>query len=233
MANLTLTDARINVAQLVDDPNSRRWTTAQVDACLAQSLSACVSQYVSHGGTAFDAEIVVVSSAAGVVALSTVAPVLDIRSVSIQFGTGTNLTYAPCPASLRVDRYAIENAVYSCAITYVQDYRLSTTGSDPLVGIGAVEAPSWPDFERWICADAAACLAIKDNDQRAGLQALEQKARDNVLTRVVTPKAFPLTLPRSVGMQQRRLSYVLTASPATPTLQLVRARGQDGFSGGW
>ena len=233
MANLTLTDARLNVAQLVDDANNRRWSTAQVDAALAQALSGCLSQYVSHGGTAFDAEVVVSSSAAGVVALSTVAPILDIRSVSIQFGSGTTLTFAPCPAALRVDRYAIENAVYSVAVTYVRDYRLSATGSDPLVGVAAVEAASWPDFERWICADAAASLAIKDNDQRPGLAALEQKAKDNVLTRVVTPKAFPLTLPRSVGMQQRRLSYVLTSSAAAPTLQLVRARGQDGFSGGW
>ncbi len=224
MANLTLADARTNVSQLLDDVGLKRWTAAQVDVALAQALSACVSQFVSAGGTALSEDVVVVGSAAGVVALSSVAPILDIRGVRLQFGTGTQLSFRPVPAALRADAYAIVNSIETVTVSYVRDFRLPSTTSHPIVGVGAAEAPSWPDFERWICADAAAQLGVKDNDQRPMLQALEAKAKANVLGRVVVPKAYPLSLPRFD--RQRCLSYIYNSSSTAPTLQLVRARGE-------
>jgi hypothetical protein len=227
----TVADARGNVSQFLDDPNNIRWSTTQIDAGLATALSACVSAYVSAGGSAFNEEASFTTSSTGLASLSTVAPLLDIRGVQGSFGSGTNTTFTAIPAALRADRYMLAQSVYTLSIVYVRDFALSTTTTHPLVGNGATAAASWPEFDMWICMKAALLLGIKDNDQRPMLANLEAQARQNVLNRINTPKAYPLSLPRNAPQLWAMLSYVYTTSPTAPTLQLVRARGQ-GF-GGW
>lgn len=231
MANLTLADARTNVAQLLDDPNNRRWTVPQIDAALAQALSACMSAYVTGGGAAFDLETQALSTtSAGACDMTTIAPVLYIKALQIMTGSGTALTFQSVKPAQKSDRWQNAQVLYALSIVYVRDYRLSTTSSDPLVGVGAVEAASWPDFERWICADAASQLGVKDNDQRPMLQALEAKAKANVLDRLNTPRAYPLSPPKNSPLIWRNFSFVFNNSPSAPSIQLVRSRS-DGFFG--
>ena len=47
---MTLAEARTNAAQLLDDPNSRRWSTTQVDFALQSAVSRCLQDYVGNGG---------------------------------------------------------------------------------------------------------------------------------------------------------------------------------------
>lgn len=233
MANLTLADARTNVAQLLDDPNNRRWTTTQIDVALSQALSACMSAYTTGGGAAFDLETQALSTtSAGLCDLTTIAPVLFLKTVQLMTGSGTALTFQTVKPAQKSDRWQQAQVAYALALVYVRDYRIPSNTAHPLVGVGATEAASWPDFERWICADAASQLGVKDNDQRPMLQALEAKAKANVLDRLNTPRAYPLSPPKNSPLIWRNFSFTWNASPSAPSLQLVRSRSDGWFGSG-
>ena len=87
MAGLTLADARTLVGQFLDDPNNRRWTSAQVDAALQHALTSCLSDYVSDGGSQFDVELAISTASTGVADLTSIAPILKIVSVQTLYGT--------------------------------------------------------------------------------------------------------------------------------------------------
>lgn len=233
MANLTLAEARTNVAQLLDDPNNRRWTTAQIDVALQQGLSSCMSAYITGGGAAFDLETQALSTDSGGAAdLTSLAPLLYIKSLQIMTGTGTALTFQTVKPAQKSDRWQYAQVIYALALVYVRDYRIPTTSSHPLVGVGATEAASWPDFERWICADAAMQLEVKDSDDRPTLMGLAERARSNVLDRLNTPRAYPLSPPKNSPLIWRNFSYTFTNSSTAPSIQLVRSRSDGWFGAG-
>lgn len=239
MANATLAEARTLVAQDLDDTNNRRWSTAQIDVALQGAVSSCVSQYATAGGNAFDLDLSTSSASTGVVDLTSIAPILHIKLVQIVTGTSPSLTYTLVEPTRKADRFQTEPAVYTLAIVYVRDYRVPTTTTHPLVGVGATEAASWPDFDQWVCAEAALRLGVKDNDMRPGLEQYAARARQAVLDRLNTPRAYPLSPPKTFPTTWRRLSYTFTNSSTAPSIALVRssAEGWSSFSGwsggGW
>jgi hypothetical protein len=226
VAGLTLAEARTLVSQFLDDPNSRRWTTAQIDVALQQALTGCLTDYTSEGGSQFDVEAVVTSSGAGLADLTSLTPILKIVGVQYATGAGTGLTFYRVEPLRRLDREWIENASWTLYINHVRDYVLPTTTTHPLVGNGLTAAPTWPAFDRWVCAEAAMQLGVKDNDQRPGLERLAQAARISALGKSNSPRSYPLSLPRGQRATLRQLSYVFTPSTTAPSLQLVRARGE-------
>lgn len=235
MAAMTLAEARTQVADHLDDPNNRRWTTTQLDAALRQSLSSCVSAYVTAGGTGLDEETTFTCSSTGAADLTTVAPVLKIQSVQVQQGTSPNVTFWRIQPLKKIDRAMLVQNAYVLKTAFVRDFVLPATTSHPLIGNGATAAASWPALEGWICADAALRCGIKDNDQRPGLQMLEQRARADVLDRLNQPKAYPLAIGAPVGLlgpYGDRIAFVYTASLTAPTMQLVRPYTGAGV-GGW
>lgn len=234
MANATLAEARTLVAQDLDDPNNRRWTTAQIDVGLQGALSSCLSQYITAGGNAFDLDLSVTTASTGIADLTSVAPILFIKTVQIVTGSSPALTYTNVTPTRKGDRFQTEPAVYTLALIYVRDYRIPTTTSHPLVGVGATEAASWPDFDQWVCAEAALRLGVKDNDKRPGLEAYMERARKAVLERLNTPRAYPLTPPNSSPQIWRRLSFTFTNSSTAPSIALVRSTSEGWQNwGGW
>ena len=222
MAGLTLADARTLIGQFLDDPNNRRWTTAQIDAALQHALTTCLSDYVSNGGSQFDTELSVSTASTGVADLTSITPILKIVSVQALYGSSQ---FEPVLECRPQDRGWLESAVYALRVIYVRDYVLPTTTTFNIVGNGATSAPSWFAFDRWICAEAARQLGIKDAEQRAGLEALAGEARRSVLERQNSPRTYPLPIPQSTWTAYRRLSYIFTPDMTAPSLRLVRARG--------
>ena len=221
MPVLTLAEARTAVASHLDDPNNVRWSTADLDRGLATALAACLSDYASAGGDAFDVEVSA-SSASGVVDLTSSAPLL-VRAVQVQDSGGAYWTLRP---AMLQDRVEVDSeATRTVKVVVVRDYTLPSTTSHPLVGNGATAAPSWLAFDQWVCAEAALFCGIKDNDRRPGLQALAEKMRANVLGRINTPRSRPLRLPRHARWDLAQALHYVWA-PTTSRLTLINTRAE-------
>lgn len=187
MAAITLANARTSVRRLLDDNGqNKRYPDAQIDEALQAALSSCLSDYVTNGGDAFDTVSTVTTSTTGAVTLS--APVLAVRSISLVQGQNT---YS-MPAVARGQTRMNDNAARNLTVEAVLDYQIPTDTSHPLVGVGAVAAPTWAGFDQWVCATAALTCGITDNDRRTGLEKLEERLRQSALKRENTPSSQPL-----------------------------------------
>lgn len=197
MAGITLTQARTNVRQLLDDAGTvSRWTDAQVDAALGDCISGCLNRYASEGGDRFDLETTGTTSATdGSLSLSSVSPLL-IKQVAIVSGT---LAYRIDPLD-PVRRGYPDLVARSVRVLYVREYDISSTAGDPLVGVGAASANTWRGFDKWVCHEAACQLSGKDMEV-ARMQMLRvdaEKAGREALARRSTPGAYPLPRPQVV-----------------------------------
>lgn len=180
---LTLAQARTAVSDFLDDSSNALWSTTQIDTALSSALGRCQDDYAAGGGDRFVAEFSGTSSATdGTLSLSSVLP---LRILSVQVLSGSY--YTTIRAQQKQDREVLDTNARSVVVHYVREYALPTDSAHPLVGVGATAANSWPAFDHWICARAALQCAIKDNDKRQGLTALEQDARASVLSRVNVP----------------------------------------------
>lgn len=218
MAGLTLAQARTNVGQLLDDANNRRWTAAQVDLQLAPAIGRCLVQ-AGRATRMFDLEVTGTTSATdGTLAAFPSIPVLEPLEVQVVSG---NLSYRIEPKQPHRRGY-LDLVARSLRITYVRDYALPANAAWPLVGVDAVSANTWLDFDNWICAEAALELGMKDlEDARLNrLEALCAKRRATVLQRSGSPGGYPM--PRAEWRsfaEPLRWSWV----PATQTICLFRA----------
>lgn len=216
MAALTLTEARDLCAHHLDDPNHRRWLNSDIDFALQASLTRCLTDYAGAGGTQFDIEFAGSSSAVdGTLSMSSLSPLM-VRSVQILSGN----RFSPIRPSNMIDRLAADLTSRNVRAMYVRDYVIPTTAGNPLVGVAAVAAPTWPAFDHWIIAEAALQLGVRDNDQRPGLEALAARSRQAVMDRVNTPQARPLPLPRDELLWAYDLGWGW--SPSTSTISLFR-----------
>lgn len=215
---LTLAQARAEVRGLLDNTESTRWTNAQVDSGLASALSTCLDGYVSNGGDHFDIETTGTTSATdGSVALSSLRPAC-IRDVGVTVGNVT--TRVPKKDTMR--RGYADLVARTLRIIYVPTYILPTDSTHPLVGAGATPAASWLAFDKWVCADAALEVAIKDGEQpridRIERFA-ERKKKDAVQTHPSTPRSSEWPRPeRSAVIEDLQWTWV----PSTSTMYLVR-----------
>lgn len=193
MANMTVADAITATYQLLDEVvtggEGRRWSSAQVTASMSVALSKCINAYQSAGGDRFDLESTQTTSATdGSVDISSLVP-MAIKDVGVITGS---VTYR-IPAKQKMRRGYTDATARQILILYAREYALSSTTSDPLVGVGAVAANSWPAFDDWVVAQTALDLALKDLEGQR-LQWITQRAADskaNVIDRVRIPGGYP------------------------------------------
>lgn len=225
MAGLTVAEARELVSQNLDDQNQRRWPEPEINTALQYSLAACLSKYIEEGGNLFDQEASLSTNSAGLCDLTTLGNILRIGPVQYVTGSAPFSYWPVLPAKPR-DREIDVPGVYSLRITYVKEYTLSANGNFPLIGDGAVSAPSTHAFDAWVCAEAALLLGVKDNDQRPGLERLAAKLEGDAIRKLNNPRTMPLSVPVYRHPNMRNLSYIFTPSATAPTLQLIRVRGE-------
>jgi len=210
MAAMTLAEARTRVLQYLDDPNNRRWSTAEVDAALKFALSYCLTTYATAGGRRFVVEHSVTTSAStGQVSLTSQLPMNVLGVVVVE----ANITTRIKPIRRR-DRDVKDLVARSLIVEVMTEYDLSATSGHPLVGVGATAANTWPAFDEWVCVAAAKNCGVKDNDKRPGLIMLEQEQARAVLGRVDPPRA--VEWPKETG-PWLRWSYQSPTSVLTLT----------------
>lgn len=215
---MTLAEARTNAAQLLDDPNSRRWSTTQVDFALQSAVSRCLQDYVGNGGERFDAEVAANTSAVdGTLALSSYTP-LVIKSVTLDTGA----VFVPIRASTKRDKFKADTTARSLVVLYVRDYVLPTTTSHALVGNGATSANTWAAFDHWCVVRAAMQLSAKDADGRGDLQALEADLAQSCLLRTNNPVALEWPRRSSHGIAD---ALRWTWLPSSQQLQVCNVSG--------
>lgn len=225
MAGLTVAEARVLVSQYLDDQNQRRWPEPEINTALQYSLAACLSKYIEEGGSLFDVEASLSTNSAGQCDLSSLGNILRIGPVQYAAGSAPYSYFPVLPAKVR-DREIDVPGVYSLRITYVKEFVLSNNGNYPLIGDGAVSAPSTHAFDAWVCAEAALLLGVKDNDMRPGLERLAAKLEGDAIRKLNNPRTMPLSVPVYRHPNMRNLSYIFTPSATAPTLQLIRVRGE-------
>lgn len=225
MAGLTVGEARTLVSQYLDDQNQRRWPEAEINTALQYSLAACLSKYIEEGGSLFDVEATLSTNNSGLCDLTTLGNILRIGPVQYATGSAPHSYWPVLPAKVR-DREVDVPGVYSLRITYVKEFLLSSNGNYPLIGDGAVAAPSTHNFDAWVCAESALLLGVKDNDQRPGLERLAAKLEQDALHKLNNPRTMPLSVPVYRHPNMRNLSYIFTPSATAPSLQLIRVRGE-------
>lgn len=215
MAAMTLAEARLRVREHLDDPNSRRWTTAQVDSALRACLSACQHAYNTNGGSRFVVEQSVTTSATtGAVSLASVLPIRVTGVVLIQGNIRQRLK-----AIRRRDRELQDLVARTLTVETVTEYALSATSTDPLVGIGAAAANTWPAFDEWVCLEAAMLADVKDNEKRGGLERMAPTFRANVMQDVDPPRTRQWPTEAMLFFDWLRWSW----TPATQVLTLHQA----------
>lgn len=225
MAGLTVAEARELVSQYLDDVNQRRWPEPQINTALQYSLAACLSKYIEEGGNLFDQEATLSTNSSGLCDLTSLGNILRIGPVQYATGSAPFSYWPVLPAKPR-DREIDVPGVYSLRIIYVKEYTLSNNGNYPLIGDGAVAAPSTHAFDAWVCAESALLLGVKDNDQRPGLERLAAKLEGDAIRKLNNPRTMPLSVPVYRHPNMRNLSYLFTPSATAPTLQLIRVRGE-------
>jgi len=184
---LDLATARTSLLDHLDDDGTR-WSTAAQDRALAWGLDACLREYAGSGGTRFDVEASFTSTSGGLVDLSSVAP-LAVRSTTLVVG----VRHFPIFEIKPEERNILDDTARTWTVRYTPSYSLPTAALHPLVGTGAVAAPSWTAFANYVVLKAAIFASVKDAEARPELQSLAQVARDAVMLDPAIPKAtrFP------------------------------------------
>ncbi len=215
---MILSGARTAVGELLDDASNVRWSTAQVDAALSFALALCLTYYKKNGAGRFDLEVTGNTSATtGALSIASSVPLGEPSDVMLVVG---NVSYRIEPKQANRRGY-IDLTARALRITYMQEYALSTTSSDPLVGVAAVAANSWPAFDNWICVEAAYLCGLKDLED-ARLSRLREQAdlaRAAAVDQRSGPGGYPI--PRQEWRyfnEPLRWSWV----PSTSTICLFR-----------
>lgn len=229
MAGFTLTQARTQTADNLDDRNNQRWATTRLDPALQAAVSSCVSEYASNGGEQLDEEMSLTSTTAGLATLS-IVPLLIREEILVDAGS----YFFPVQPQKFSEKVIHDTTSRNLKLKYVREFTIpsNANASHPLIGDGATSSATWPAFDRWVCAVAALQLGVGDNDKRPGLERLEQMARASVFQRINTPTWRPLPLPREYGPWSIwNLKYVYQTSPTAPTIRLVRDGRWWGLTG--
>lgn len=223
MAALTLTQARTQVLDDLDDPNGRRFNIAgdfaRVDRALQAALSGCLSDADAAGCDHFDEEVEVTTSTAGLATLTVLA--LAVRGVQVSTGG----SFYPVQKAIRRDRQTLDQAARTLKIEFVRDFVLPADPAHPLVGVADVAGPTWRAFDDWVCAEAALRLGIMDNDRRPGLEKLAAQRRASALGRTNNNDGRGMPDDLCDNEWAASLGYIFTPSSTSPTVQMVNLRG--------
>lgn len=213
---MTLAEARTQIAELLDDANNVRWSTANIDEALDSAVDQCLLEYVAAGGDRFNEEVNASSSSSdGTLDLSSYNP---LRIVGVKMKIGT-LYYPLAPiARDQIERLDAGEA-RNLYIDLVRTPVLPTTTSHPLIGSGATSYGSDFTFDHWVCLRAARLLSAKDAEERPDLIRLEKEQRESVMKRPRVPQSRRFTKRKGWYGDFLRWSY----EPRTQYLQLSQA----------
>lgn len=220
MTGMILSAARSNVRRLLDDNGqNKRYSDTAIDEALQASISSCVSDYATGGGDAFDEEITVVTSSAGLGTIT--GSTMLVRTVQVSNGSSM-YTLEP---QQRSDRRQLDQTARTLLVEIVREFQLPTTPTHPLIGVGATTSNTWMAFDQWVCSNAALLIGITDNDKRPGLEKLEARFRASALKRDNNPSSFPLPDSEAYSLGYdgwwQRVGYVYSPSQTASTIQLV------------
>lgn len=184
----TLAEARTRVQMYLDDDGTR-WTTAEIDNMLRVAVDQVIREYTAAGGNRFDISASLSSTAAGLISLASLTPVV-VRGLTLVVGS----RHFPISETSPEERNVLDDTIRSFMVRYVRSYPFPTNTGHPLIGDGASVAPgSWEGLEHLAMLRAAILLSTKDAEPRQELVAQEQVARDLMMVDPPTPKAarFP------------------------------------------
>lgn len=213
---LTLGTARDSFRDYTDDDGAAgetRWSDTQVDRYLSLALSMCIDDYTGGGGDRFDLLTSVTTTALGVSDLSSLG-LNTVRGVALNSAG----RYWRIKQTSLEDRNIDDLVIRTLQVRYTRFYTLPTTTNHPLVGVGAVAAPSWDTFDHWIVARAALIASTKDADARQDLKAILQDLAGTIMTLKKIPGGMPF--PGPDRMYGSYLRWVWNQS--TQILQMTR-----------
>jgi hypothetical protein len=217
----TLSDARDALSlDYLDDTGATQWPTAALDRHLRSSLSMCVEEYASNGGSRLNSRTTGTTSSTGALDLSATA-ISSLRKVARVYSDFEVAIDARPENSVR---YKAQDAI-DLAIYYTPAYVLPTTAGHPLVGDGATEAPgAWDAFCDWVCVRAAIRARVSRSQQApVSLVQFEAQARANVLD---ADNGVRMGRLDPIGSSSRTYTYVWLPSSRTIQLSVGGRRGQ-------
>lgn len=177
---------------ILDDPDSDRWSDAEIKRHLEAALDDTFQEYVIAGGDMFTRQTEALSSSSGTIDTSSI-DVGQILGVSVKFGS----RYYPIkPGRFRDKQYNDDNTVRTMTIEYATLPQVgSGTTTNPLVADSSDgQLNSWRAFEELVVVRAAMSMAEKDGRVPSGLRQREQRILGNVMMKASKPatRQFPL-----------------------------------------
>ena len=189
---MTLSVARAEVLNRLDDENGRRYNAAgdyaKIDRALDISLSMMLDDYMAAGGDRFDEDVDDTTETDRTLDLTAYDPA-HLRGVLMTPDGDT--AFYPLQAIDRKIRGLPTTTAYDLRVVLVRRMRVPSDHPDQLLVGGALQsARSWEAFDDLVCAHAARRLAIKDSEQRAGLTEDIDRLTNSVMGAARTPKAL-------------------------------------------
>lgn len=176
---------------ILDDPDSDRWTDAEVKRHLEAALDDTFQEYVIAGGDMFNRQTEALSSSAGTIDTSSI-PIGQIIGVAVKFGS----RYYPVkPSRFRDKQYNDDSTTRNVTIEYATLPVVgSGTTTNPLVADSSDnQLNSWRAFEELVVVRAAMSMAEKDGRVPTALERRERRIIGNVMLKASKPvtRRFP------------------------------------------
>lgn len=210
---MLLSEARTQVAQLVDDEAAEKYSTTEIDNALKTAQLETWQHAVGSGSNAFNVDAAFTSTSAGVVDLSSVAP---RRIVSVAHVVSTRrLKVQP----VRFDDSPQDHAsAESLRIVYVPKVTFpASAGTAFTWGHANIDTSM---FDQLMSVIAASHLKIKESEVNAMMERRKDELRALVLETLSIPTWTVVPLDSLAGRSNGSadFSYVMTAPH---TMQLV------------
>lgn len=210
---MILSDARSLVQEYLDAASDPRWDSANIDDALEGQMSLTLNEYTEGGGERLLEIVSVTTDSTGKVDLSAYDP-MHIRSCAI-VRNGRRYILGRTSAMERVDAAKAD----TLEVIMMRKWGVSTNALDPLIYSAAATANSWDAMEHLICIRAAIELAVKDEDTRKALKALEARYLRGVMSTTSAHGARPMP-----GRRRVRSPYTWAWLPGEQAIQMCLGR---------
>lgn len=158
---MLLSEARIRVQQILDDPDAVRWTTTEIDTALGIALQKCCMRIAASCGR-LD-ELVTPTISNGQLALATYTP-LQVKGVALNLGSTVVPVDEVTPGGfISTTPY---NGLATCIIVRTPTFPASASTH---FTYGA-SLQDYAPLDQLLCMEAAAMLLVKDREAPASLQ---------------------------------------------------------------
>lgn len=171
----------------LDDPNARRWSNlanGDVMRALRSALDKCMLEYHQGGGQKWLVVDERTTDANGQVTLNSIINTLPARILWVVWVEG-EFRQELEPVAYKDVQYFEQQSGVTLEVCHSAHKRLDVsfapTNLIDLVSNHGSEEEGFPQFEEWVCARAAAELAVKDVARYPAVKMLEQEARALVM----------------------------------------------------